>query len=216
MASHRVSKVLGQKPRRAPTEPYKRPLPQQSSSSAREEDRRRRRVAFENLAKEMLRYLDNNDVKVGITELQERSEVPVQIGISIQQVVQQARSENGQKFFEVDWQDEEELCIASWARWEAQCKGFVDLARRCQDTSREMQMLNKRQEIFKNAIQGKLRVQSRASERLQDQLIEKKEMEHTKTEEALQLVRKEHDLWTYQNEKEETKKNAGCWETEEG
>ena len=59
------------------------PLPQQSSSSAREEeeedqweeeedqwvlieDRRRRRVAFENLAKEMLRYLDNSDdVKVG-------------------------------------------------------------------------------------------------------------------------------------------------------
>ena len=77
------------------------PLPQQSSSSAGEEeghwvlmeDRRRRRVAFENLAKELPRYLDNSDgVKVGITELQERLEVPVQIGISIQQVAQQARS----------------------------------------------------------------------------------------------------------------------------
>ena len=50
------------------------PLPQQSSSSAREEEdqwevtaeRRRRRIAFENLAKGMLRYLDNcNEVKVG-------------------------------------------------------------------------------------------------------------------------------------------------------
>ena len=30
-----------------------------------------------------------------------------------------------------------------------------------------------------------------------------KEMEHKKTEEALQLVGKEHDLWRYQNEKEE-------------
>ena len=41
------------------------------------EDRRRRGIAFENLAKEMLRYLDNSeDVKVGITELQERLEVP--------------------------------------------------------------------------------------------------------------------------------------------
>ena len=57
------------------------PLPQQSSSSAREEEdhwevmevRRRRRIAFENLAKEMLRYLDDSDeVKVAITELQER------------------------------------------------------------------------------------------------------------------------------------------------
>ena len=132
------------------------------------EDRRRRRVAFENLAKEMLRYLDNSDgVKVGITELQERLEVPVQMGISIQQVAQQARSENGQKMFEVFWKEEEELCIASWARWEAQWKGLVDLERRCQDTSREIQMLSKRQEIFQNAIEGKLRVQSRASERLQ-------------------------------------------------
>ena len=71
------------------------PLPQQSSSSAREEEeeedhwelreeRRRRRIAFKNLAKSMLRYLDNcNEVKVGITELQERVEVPEQIGISI-------------------------------------------------------------------------------------------------------------------------------------
>ena len=59
------------------------PLPQQSPSSAREEgcwvlmeDRRRRGIAFEKLAKEMLRYLDTtDDVKVGITELQERLEV---------------------------------------------------------------------------------------------------------------------------------------------
>ena len=44
-------------------------------------------------------------------------------------------------------------------------------------------------------------MQSRKSERLQDQIIEeKKEMEHTKTEEAIQLVRKEHDLWMYLNE----------------
>ena len=92
------------------------PLPQQSSSSAREEEdhwevmeeRCRRRIAFENLAKGMLRYLDNcNDVKVGITELRERVEVPLQLGISIQQVTQQAMNEDGQKIFEVFWQEEE-------------------------------------------------------------------------------------------------------------
>ena len=55
-------------------------------------------------------------------------------------------------------------------------------------------------------------MQSSASERLQDQIIEEvKEMEHTKTEEALQIAVKEHDLWMYQNEKE-----AGRPETEEG
>ena len=176
-----------QKLRRAPTPPCQLLLPQQSSSSAREEedqwevmeDRRRRRIAFENLAKGMLRYLDSssNDVKVSITVLQERVEVPAQIGISIQQVAQQAMNGNGQKIFEVFWQEEEEkeeeeLCFASWARWEAQRKGLVDLEKRCQDKSREIQMLNKRQEIFQNAIEGKLRVQDRASERLQDQIIE--------------------------------------------
>ena len=72
-----------------PNSTLQTPLPQQSSSSAREgEDqwevmgeRRRRRIAFDNLAKGMLRYLDNcNEVKVGTTELQERVEVPAQIG----------------------------------------------------------------------------------------------------------------------------------------
>ena len=64
----------------------------------------------------MLRYLDNcNEVKVSITELQERVEVPAQIGISIQQVAQQAMNEDGQTMFEVFWQ-EGELFVASWAR----------------------------------------------------------------------------------------------------
>ena len=55
-----------------------------------------------------------------------------------------------------------------------------------------IQMLNKRQEIFQNAIDGRLRVQDRASERLQEQIIEEiKELEHTKTEETLQLASQE-------------------------
>ena len=97
------------------------PLPQQSSSSVREEEdlwevmeeRRWRRIAFENLAKGMLRYFDNsNDVKVGITVLQGRVEVQLRLGIHIQQVAQQAMNEDGQKIFEVFWQEGEELCIA--------------------------------------------------------------------------------------------------------
>ena len=47
---------------------------------------------------------------------------------------------------------------------------------------------------------------SRASERLQDKIIEElKEMEHKRTEEALELATKESDLWRFQNEKEEAK-----------
>ena len=69
-------------------------------------------------------------------------------------------NENGQMIFEVFWQEERELCIASWARWEAQRKGLVDLGRSVK-TNREIQMLNQRHEIFQNAIEGKLRVQDR-------------------------------------------------------
>ena len=80
--------------------------------------------------------------------------------------------------------------------------GLSELERKCQDTSREIQMLSKRQEIFRKTIQGKLRVQSRARERLQDQNIEELKKWNTKKEEALELVRKENDLWRYQNEKD--------------
>ena len=87
----------------------------------------------------MLRCLEKSEkVKVGITELQERSEVPVQFGTSVQQVAQQARSENDHKIFEVFWQ-EEEVYVAGLARWDAQWKGLVELERRCQDICREIQ-----------------------------------------------------------------------------
>ena len=91
-----------------PESTLRTPLPQQSSSSTREEegrwvlmeDRRRQSVAFENVAKEMLRYLENSgELEVGISELQEQLEVPVQIGISFRQVAQQARTESDQKVF---------------------------------------------------------------------------------------------------------------------
>ena len=52
-------------------------------------------------------------------------------------------------------------------------------------------MLNKRQEIFQNAIEGKLKVKDRASERMQERIIEEmKEFAHRKTEEASQIAGK--------------------------
>ena len=53
----------------------------------------------------------------------------MQIGISIQQVAQQARSENGQDFRNI-FGKEEEVYVASWARWDAQWKSLVDLERK--------------------------------------------------------------------------------------
>ena len=55
----------------------------------------------------MLRYLDNSDdVKVGITELQERVGVLLRFGISIQHVAQQAMDEIGQNILDIFWQGE--------------------------------------------------------------------------------------------------------------
>ena len=62
------------------------------------EDRRRRRVAFEETAKRMLRYTeDSEDLKVGVTELQEQLGISEEAGISIKQIAQQARNENGKE-----------------------------------------------------------------------------------------------------------------------
>ena len=60
-------------------------------------------------------------------------------------------------------------------------------------------------------------VQDRASERLKDQITEEiKELESTKTEEAVQITGKEHDLWMYKRERRCKKKAAGSQETKKG
>ena len=53
---------------------------------------------------------------------------------------------------------------------------------RCQDIRREIQMSEQKDKnIFQTAIEGKLRVQDRASERMQDQVIEEiKESAHSR------------------------------------
>ena len=61
------------------------------------------------------------------TELQEQLGMSEEAGISIKQVAQQARNENGQTFFEILKEGEEEVCIASWARWNAQLKCLAEL-----------------------------------------------------------------------------------------
>ena len=65
---------------------------------------------------------DNGDLKVSVTELQEKLGISEEAGVSIKQVAQQARNENGRKIFETFRRGEEDVCIASWARWNAQLK----------------------------------------------------------------------------------------------
>ena len=168
-----------------PLRTLKTPLQQQSSPSSREEeghwvameDRRRRSIAFEKMAKRMLRHLHNSDdMKVGITD-----------------------SASGPASDERKW--------PSWARWNAQLKGLVELERRCRNTRQEVQVLSDRQEICNSTKEDKLKLQSRATERYHDQIFEEmKELEEKESEEALPLVQKKHDLWGYQNERDEARK----------
>ena len=79
------------------------------------EDRRRRSIAFEKTAKRVMKNLEDSDVKVGVTELQEQLDISETVGISIRQVAQQAMNENGQNIFEIFGQGEEEV-LPVWLR----------------------------------------------------------------------------------------------------
>ena len=68
-------------------------------------------------------------------------------------------------------------------------------------------MLSERQEIFESTMEEKIKLQSRANERYHDQISEEiKELEEEKSEEALRMVQKKHDLWKYQNERDEARR----------
>ena len=94
------------------------PLPQQSSPSSKDEesqwvpveDKRRRRVAFEETARGILRYLEESeDLEVSVTELEEQLGMSEETGMSIQQDAHQTRNENGQLFiFEIFRQGEDD------------------------------------------------------------------------------------------------------------
>ena len=83
---------------------------------------------FEDAAERMLKYLeDSEDLKVSLSELKEQQKAFEEAGFSIMQIAQQARNERGQKLFETFRQGENEVYIASAARWDTQLKGLVEL-----------------------------------------------------------------------------------------
>ena len=74
---------------------------------------------------------------MSVTELQEQLGMSEEAGISIQEVTQHAKKRERPIFFKKIRQGEEEVCIASWARWNT---GLVDLGKRCQNmTGRQNQ-----------------------------------------------------------------------------
>ena len=125
----------------------KTPLPMESSSSSWNEeapwtsveDRRRRGVAFEEAAKKMLRYLeDSEDLKVGVSQLKEQLGISHEAGMTIRQIAQQTMNESGQKILHIVKQGEEEVSVASLARWKEQVRCLVRLEKLRNDMRREV------------------------------------------------------------------------------
>ena len=109
---------------------------------------------------------DNEDVKVGFSELKQQLEMLEVAGISIMQIAQQARYERGQKLFQIFRQEENEVYIASLARWDTQLKGLVELKRRCQDLMQEVKLLSERHEVLAGLVEDKSRLQGKATEKV--------------------------------------------------
>ena len=74
-------------------------------------------------------------------------------------------NEDSQNIFEIFWQGEEKVCIASLARWNAQLKGLVELEKRCQNMMWKVKSSSERQEVLKGMVEDKIRLQSRATEK---------------------------------------------------
>ena len=86
---------------------FKTTLPQQGSPSSRDEesqcvaveDRRRMRVAFEETARGILRYLeDSEDLEVSVTEVQEQMGMSEDAGVSFKQVARRQGQETRTAF----------------------------------------------------------------------------------------------------------------------
>ena len=58
--------------------------------------------------------------------------------MTIREVAQQAMNENGQKIFHAAKQGEEEVSVASLARWKEQVRGLVRLEKLRNDMRREV------------------------------------------------------------------------------
>ena len=60
---------------------------------------------------------------------------------------------------------------------------------------------------MEGTVEDKIKLQSRATEKCYEQFFEEmKELEEKKSKEALLLVQKKHDLWRYQNERDEARR----------
>ena len=113
------------------------------------------------------------------------------------------------RFVQIFRQGEEDVCIASLARWNAQFKDLAELKKRCQNMMQEVKFSSERQEILKGMVEDKIRLQRRATEKYYEQIFEEmKELEEKKSIEVLLLVQKKkvHFVRRYLHERDEARR----------
>ena len=88
------------------------------------------------------------------------------------QIAKQARNERGQKLFQIFRQEENEVYIASLARWDTQLKGSVEMESRCQELMQEVKLLSERQEVLAGLVEDKSGLQSEATEENKETIFE--------------------------------------------
>ena len=164
-----------------PERTLKTPLPQQSSSSSRDEesqwvameDRRRRSIAFEKVAKIMLKYLeDSEDLKVGVTELQQRLGISEKVCTSIRQNAPPASDERKRpKDFRHFSARRRRGMYCQSRQGERAAERSGGVGKRCQNMMQEVTLLSERQDMFKSMMEDKRWLQSRATDKYRDQIF---------------------------------------------
>ena len=149
---------------------------------------------------------DSEDLKVGLSDLKEQLETPKETGISFMQIGKQARSERGQKLFQIFRQEENEVYIASLGEVGCTTEWIGGAGKALSGTDAGGGAAKRRQEVLAGLVEDKSRLQSRETEKYYETIFEEmRELEEKKSKEALVLVRKKHILSRCQSEKESDK-----------
>ena len=143
--------------------------------------------------------------------MQEQLGISDEAGVSIKQVAQQAMNEDGQHFFEKFRQREEDVRIASLARWNAQLKGLAEFETRCQILMQEVKLLSERQDVLKGHGGRQNQVAEQSNGKVLRADLRGDEGSWKKTNQKRLCYLCKHTLWRYPNERDEA---AKIWKLE--
>ena len=88
----------------------------------------------------MLTYLeDSESTKVGMSELEEQVLFPYESESDMVHIARRVKHEKSRTLFQIFRHGEDEILIASKARWDAQMRRLVELERLCQSLRAEVE-----------------------------------------------------------------------------